>query len=74
MVPGNGRNLVEDVAAPNVSLLDIVEALVPETSEHVDGVDVSHLVVLSPVPGVLELCLLGELYLRRPLRLMMKGM
>ena len=60
MVPGHWRNLVEDVAAPDVALLDIVKALVAETGEHVDRVDVAHLVVLSPVVRQVQLRLLGR--------------
>ena len=51
----DGCDLVEDEAAPDVLLLNVVESLVALGHEVVDGHDVARLAVLSPVACQLQL-------------------
>ena len=58
MISGNWRNLVQDVATPHITLLDIVESFVTELGEMINSIDVLDFIVLSPVICQVELSLL----------------
>ena len=55
-----GGNLVKDVSSPDITLLDVIQALVAPGGEHIDGLDVTNFIVISPVIGQLGLGLLGS--------------
>jgi hypothetical protein len=44
-----GSNLIQNNRAPNIALLDAVKTLVACSNEHINVVNVAHLVVLTPV-------------------------
>ena len=55
---GHRSNLVENLSAPNVTLLDVIKPFVASTNEIINIFWVTHAVVLSPVLSELKLCLL----------------
>ena len=52
------RNLVEDKAAPNITILHGVEAIVAGTHELVHCIDIANFIILAPVLSELKLGLL----------------
>jgi len=56
---GDGGNMVENLCAPDVSLLDVVETFVASTHELIDLLRVTNFVALSPVVRQLQLSLGG---------------
>ena len=52
---GDGRDRVEDVPRPDIAVLNVVEALIPVASEHVDRGAVAHFAIGSPVIGQVQL-------------------
>ena len=52
-------DLIEQDGSPNVTILYVVEAIVAASDETIDGPGISDFVVLAPVPGQLQLGLLG---------------
>ena len=56
---GDGSNLIEDVAAPNIALLNVVESLVASLGELIDGLRAAHLIGLFPVSSKVQFSLIG---------------
>ena len=49
------RDLIKNVRAPNVTLLDVVKSLVSTSYKVVNSLDIAHFIMLSPVVSELEL-------------------
>ena len=50
------RDVIENDAAPNVSLLDVVQPLIATSYEVIDGLHIAYLTMLSPVACKLKFC------------------